>query len=57
MSTEYFGTFGLIISGLNPIKNSTEVYWYDSNKNRWMTLNKDLLNIEKGLSFMALKVF
>ena len=55
MSAEYFDTLGLIICGLNPITNLSEVYWYDTNKNKW-TFIKELFGTEKGFTFTAVKV-
>ena len=57
MSAEFFDTFGLIACGLNPNRCSTELYWFDTNKNRWKTIKEDILNIKKGYSHIAAKVF
>ncbi len=41
MSVEFFDTFGLIICGLNPAKNMTEIYWFDTRKNKWNKPNEN----------------
>jgi hypothetical protein len=35
ISAEFFDTFGFVICGLNPTNNMTEIYWFDTKKNRW----------------------
>ena len=57
MSTEFFETFGLVTCGMNPNTNSTELYWFNTDKTRWLTVKEDILNIKQGYSHIGLKIF
>ena len=57
MSAEFFDRVGLIICGLNPNNNKTEVHIYSPIKNRWTLITQDDINFNSCYGYIGLKTF